>query len=73
MKKYRKAVDDYTAHKYVTMDDIKTVIIREMRFRYPNFINVELITNLEDAIRQDPIERQMNQVYVFPAFMKPGR
>ncbi len=73
MKVYRTAVDDYTAFKYVTMDDIKTVIIREMRFRQPNFINVELISNLEDAIRQDPIERQMNQVYVFPAFIKPGR
>jgi len=51
MKVYKTAVDDYTAFKYVTMDDIKTVIIREMRFRQPNFINVELISNLEDAIR----------------------
>ncbi len=56
-KVYKAAVDEYTSHKYVTMDDIKTVIIREMRFRSPNFINVELINNLEDAIRQDPIER----------------
>ena len=55
-------------------DDIKGVLVRELRYMKPNLINAQLILNIEkDEDRDDEVEKQQDCVYVFPTFMKPGR
>jgi hypothetical protein len=54
------------------MDDIKSVIIRESKYRDPAFFNVELIRNLEIQ-DQSEYNQAMNKLFVFPCFMKPGK
>lgn len=41
----------------MSLDDIKSVIIREFRYREPGFINLELIRNLELASTQSDFEQ----------------
>ena len=55
------------------MDDVKSVIIRELKYRHPNLVNAELISNFANSFDQTEYDNIMNKVYVFPCFLKPGR
>ena len=51
---------------------MKKLILRDLRYKSMHFVNPELMLNLDKYFKEG-LEEDMNQVYVFAGFMKPGR
>ena len=61
----------YKKRHYSSSEDIKRIIIRDMLYPKMQFINADLILNLDN--NAEDYDRELNKVYAFVQLMKPGR
>ena len=69
---YDEHVKKYIKQNYSSSDDVKKLIIRDLRYKNMHFINPELMHNM-DEYYEPGWEEELNEIYVFAEFMKPGR
>ena len=71
-KVYTNYITTYKKNNYAGSDDVKKLILRDLKYRNLHLINPELMLNL-DCYYDDPDEEKENEVWVFYGFMRPGR
>ena len=54
---------------FTSSDDVKKVILRDLRYKKMQFFNAELL----DLLDRGENDADQNQIYVFAQFFKPGR
>ena len=70
-KIYEEAVKTYKKVHYNSSEDIKKIILRDLKYSKMQLINPELMLNIDKYDYDN--NRSFNQVYCFIEFMKPGR
>ena len=71
-KFYNDYLTSFKKNTYCGSDEVKRLILRDIK--YPNLfmINPELMVSMDDDFEEQE-EIDLNQVYVFAGFMRPGR
>ena len=64
-------VTNYKKIHYSGIDDVKRAILRDLRYSKMQMINPELMLNIEN--QDADFDQDANEVYVFAAFMRPGK
>ena len=68
---YTNYVNMYKRTNYSSIDDVKRIIIRDLRYSKMQLLNPELMLNIEN--QESDFDMDANEVYVFATFMKPGK
>lgn len=68
-EKYDELIRRYKMQCYQSSDDIKKIILRDLRFKHMQFFNAELLDNLDTG----ETDSEQNQIYVFAEFFPSGR
>ena len=69
---YEDSVQKYKMQNYSSSEDVKKLILRDLRYSDTHLINPQLMLNIDEYF-EDPEEQALHEVYIFAGFMKPGK
>ena len=67
--KYNTIVNRYKQQNYTASDDVKKIILRDLKYKNMQFINADMM----DLMDTGEADAEENQIYVFAQFFPPGR
>ena len=70
-ERYDAYVKTYKKRNYSSIDDVKRIIIRDLRYKKMQLVNAELMLNIEN--QDADFDLDANEVFVFAQFLKPGK